>query len=357
MKSTVKRICVLFTRLSGYMSASLKALVDDHGIELMVFRYAPASNAPFNDTTFSWIDHLYNRSDFSDKQMLEKVLDFGPQGVLMAGWSDKGYLAIAKELRKQNVPVIAGSDAQWHGTLKQYVGSVISPWYLQKSIDKLWVAGERQMQFASRLGFAADRCLNGYYTCNWPQFAEAYNSANGHRKKAFLYVGRYVDVKGIDVLVKAYAKYRLMVKEPWDLVCAGTGVHAGMLANQPGIIDRGFVQPDELPGLMAEASGFVLPSRREPWGVVVQEAAAAGLPLICSDSCGAAVHLLLDQYNGFLFSNEDAEHLAHCMMQLSNVSSDNWKQMSTRSHELSKKYTPKRWAQVFLRGVSNEVMV
>ena len=43
---------------------------------------------------------------------------------------------------------------------------------------------------------------------------------------------------------------------------------------------------------MAECGAFVLPSRKEPWGVVVQEAAAARMPVICSDSVGAGDHLV-----------------------------------------------------------------
>ena len=266
----------------------------------------------------------------------------------MVGWADKGYLEIARAFRKKGGLVVAGSDAQPDDSFKQKILGLVSPWYLQTAIDILWVAGERQRQLANKLGFRGIRCMEGYYACDWRRFANIHLAHNSERPRAFLYVGRYIHVKGLDLLVKAYAKYRDKVAEPWPLLCAGTGAWASKLQGQEGIQDLGFVQPDALPALFGNVSGFILPSRREPWGVVVQEAAAAGLPLICSDACGAAVHLLLDRYNGYLFENEHVDHLAWSMMQLSSRTAKEWSTMSMRSHELSKQYTPDRWAEMLL---------
>ena len=65
-----------------------------------------------------------------------------------------------------------------------------------------------------------------------------------------------------------------------------------------GVEMLGFVQPDDLPAVLERAGCLVLPSRFEPWGVVVHEAAAAGLPIVCTPVCGAATRLVLDGYNG-----------------------------------------------------------
>jgi glycosyltransferase involved in cell wall biosynthesis len=228
----------------------------------------------------------------------------------------------------------------------------MAPWYLHTALDVLWVAGERQRQLAYRLGFRGEQCWSGYYACDWQRFADVYDPATTC-PKAFLFIGRYVAVKGIDVLVEAYRRYRDLVDEPWPLICAGTGEARALLAGQEGILDKGFVQPDVLPALMREAGAFILPSRREPWGVVVQEAAASGLPLLCSDACGAAVHLLQDGYNGFLFETGNARHLARCMVDMTHASPEAWGTMRARSHQLSKQYTPQRWADTFIRGVAS----
>ena len=349
----VKRVLVLFSRLSGYMATCLKALATTYNVELLVVRRAPLSVAPFEERHFNWIERLYNRNELRVRDIEKLVEAFDPQAVLMAGWMDKGYLHVAKKLKSHGVPVVAGSDTQWTGSLRQQLGRVIYKWHIRPSIDVLWVSGERQRQLAYKLGVTGEQCWSGYYTCDWERFAEIYKKHGSKRPRAFLYVGRYLAVKGLDVLVNAYAQYRKSVPKPWPLICVGAGPDKSLLDNQEGIVDKGFVQPDELPDIMGQACAFVLASRREPWGVVVHEAAAAGMPLLCSDASGAAVHLLRDQYNGILFSNGNSRHLASGMTQLTNLSSEELELMSERSHMLSHQYTPQRWATVFYRGVES----
>lgn len=351
MANKVRRIGVLFSRLSGYMAACLKVLKERHDVELLVFRRPPAQEAPFEERHFTWIDHLYDRTKFRPDEIMTIVEQFNPDAVFMVGWVDRGYLHVARTLRRHKVTVVAGSDAQWESSFKQHVGRLIAPWYLHSAIDVLWAAGERQRQFAGKLGYSGECCWSGYYACDWTRFANVYRRGNDGRSRAFLFIGRYVAVKGIEVLVDAYQQYRAMVGAPWPLICVGAGEQQTLLQNIEGIQDKGFVQPDLLPEMMAQASAFVLPSKREPWGVVVQEAAAAGLPLLCSDACGAAVHLLQDRYNGFLFEAGNARHLARCMASMTEASSESWQAMSLHSHELSKQYTPERWADTLVQGI------
>src|SRR5699024_540616 len=107
---------------------------------------------------------------------------------------------VARHFKKQGVPVVAGCDTQWRGTWRQEVARRMARWYLHPSIDVLWVSGERQRQFANRLGFTGPRCWSGYYTCDWTRFAGTKSPAE--RQQQFLYTGRYVEAKGLDVLVK-----------------------------------------------------------------------------------------------------------------------------------------------------------
>ena len=344
------RLAVLHARLSPHMAACFRTLSTQHNVELLVVRIPPADNAPFDDRHFDWIDQLYDRDALSAAEMTEMLDSFAPDAVFMSGWFDEGYLTVARAMRERGVLVVAGSDEQWTGSWRQQGARLIAPWYLHSAIDILWVAGERQRQFAHRLGFRGAQCWDGVYSCDWEQFAAR---RTGSLPRAFLFVGRYIRRKGIDLLVDAYAAYRERVDDPWPLLCAGSGEQEALLEGRPGIENRGFVQPDALPDLMATAGAFVLPSRVEPWGVVVEEAAAAGLPLICSDACGAAVHLLRDRYNGYLVQSEQADHLAQCLVSMSTLSDEDRHQMGARSHELSKQYTPAQWANTLISGVKD----
>ena len=72
------------------------------------------------------------------------------------------------------------------------------------------------------------------------------------------------------------------------------------------MIFLGHRAPAELPGLFAEADAFVLPSRHDGWGVVINEALGAGLPIIVSDGVGAAHDLVTHGVNGLITPAGDA---------------------------------------------------
>jgi glycosyltransferase involved in cell wall biosynthesis len=355
------KVAILHTRLSGYLVACLREFKRQSNAELLIHAWPNQGSAPFDPSVFAGLGEIRDRHEHSDSEIEKDVRAFCPDALLVSGWADKGYVRICRAMRKQGVPVISGCDTQWKGSLRQHAAGWTSRLHVRKAIDVMWVTGERQRYLADALGYTGDRLWDGYYACDWEYFArrpEAGSQKSGVRNSKsesadvphFLFVGRYVDVKGIDTLVKAYQLYCQQVYEPWALKCAGAGpLRDSLLA--AGAEDRGFVQPGDLPALMQSASAFVLPSRFEPWGVVVQEAAASGLPLICSDACGAGVHLLRDHFNGFTFPTGDAEALAERMMRMSGLDESARAIWGENSFQLSRQYTPERWAQTLGGGL------
>jgi len=73
---------------------------------------------------------------------------------------------------------------------------------------------------------------------------------------------------------------------------------------------RGHVDYQDLPALYGLARVLVLPSVAEPWGLVVNEAIACGLPVLVSQGCGAAADLVENGQNGFVFDPLDGEDFA-----------------------------------------------
>ena len=111
----------------------------------------------------------------------------------------------------------------------------------------------------------------------------------------------------------------------------------------------GFLDPADVPAAMADAGCFVLPSTFEPWGVVVHEAVATGLPVVCTDACGASTRLVLDGYNGRVVPSRDAAALAGALRWVSEATAAERAAMSRASASLSLQYTPERWARYFLQ--------
>ncbi|MDD2540716.1 MAG: glycosyltransferase [Desulfuromonadaceae bacterium] len=122
-------------------------------------------------------------------------------------------------------------------------------------------------------------------------------------RRVFLSVGALCQRKGVDDLLKAYS--RLNTAE-WCLVLCGVDKLDGQykaLSDKLGILDRvlflGAYPSDRIDEVYAAADVFVLASHFDGWGAVLNEAASVGLPLIATNMCGAAWHIIENGKNGF----------------------------------------------------------
>jgi glycosyltransferase involved in cell wall biosynthesis len=138
-------------------------------------------------------------------------------------------------------------------------------------------------------------------------------------------VARFVKRKNLDGLLRAYAEYRQSVlsghteSPPWRMVILGDGDERTALQdlvrdqNIEGVTFPGFHQIEDLPIYYGLAGAFVHPASQEQWGLVVNEAMAAGLPVLVSEKCGCAPDLVCQGQNGFTFAPEDMSTLAGLM--------------------------------------------
>jgi glycosyltransferase involved in cell wall biosynthesis len=99
-----------------------------------------------------------------------------------------------------------------------------------------------------------------------------------------------------------------------------------------------------------------VPSRKEPWGLVLHEFSAAGLPIICSDECGAAPLFIVPNYNGYMFKALDIEDLVNQMLKIINMSDDQLVRMSQKSHFLGQRITPEISAASFMSIIDKPII-
>jgi glycosyltransferase involved in cell wall biosynthesis len=137
----------------------------------------------------------------------------------------------------------------------------------------------------------------------------------------FMYVGALCKRKGIDVLLRAFAR-SLAQCHVGVLVLVGNDMRNGeyqRLAHKLGIGERvlfaGSVLSSAVYSTLECADVIVLPSRFDGWGAVISEAASVGRAIIASDSCGAAHHLILAGETGFRVGAGDVLSLAVAMQQ------------------------------------------
>lgn len=149
--------------------------------------------------------------------------------------------------------------------------------------------------------------------------AAVYRRHLGLPERYLIFVGRLVPEKGVFDLLSAYAKLTNPARERIALVFVGDGRARGQLeeravAIKPGIVKFiGFAQREQLAAYYALAQAFVLPTRTDTWGLVVNEAMACGLPVILSSAAGCAPDLVRQSWNGWLVPPRDVDVLARTM--------------------------------------------
>jgi glycosyltransferase involved in cell wall biosynthesis len=126
------------------------------------------------------------------------------------------------------------------------------------------------------------------------------------------------------------------------------------LLQEPGIIDRGFVTPDKLPAVIASSSAFILPSVKEPWGVVLAEAMGCGLPAIATQACGAAIDLIRDPYNGRIIAPGCERQLADAMVDL-HQRQDDLAILGSRAAEAAEPFKSVYWSQRLISLIRREL--
>jgi glycosyltransferase involved in cell wall biosynthesis len=345
------RIGILWTGLSGYLNACLQELASREGVQLFVSHKAPALDAPFDESQFTWIQNRFMWRAGSELDGLEaRLREFNPEVLIFAGWAVPAYRHLSKALAGKCLRIMT-MDNCWLGTPKQRLATWIAPFYLRPLADAVWLPGERQAVFARKLGFEQRAILRGLYCCDQPRLEAIHADrllTGSPVPHAFLFVGRFVQDKGIDTLVKAYESYRAKSSNPWPLICCGAGPLRSLLENKSGIQIEGFLQPEQLRSRFGHAGCLVLPSDFEPWAVVVHEAASAGLLILASENVGAAVHLVQDNYNGYIFGGKDAPGLAALMGRVSAMTDERLDEMSRASRTLSLQFSPGRWADTLL---------
>jgi glycosyltransferase involved in cell wall biosynthesis len=91
---------------------------------------------------------------------------------------------------------------------------------------------------------------------------------------------------------------------------------------RPSVFFPGFRQIEELPRFYAHAGAFVHPAMEEPWGLVINEAMACGLPVLSSYNVGAAEELVDAGVNGWVFDPANVTEMSSCLRKLAELSDD-----------------------------------
>jgi len=293
--------------------------------------------------------------------------DVRPDVVAINGWGTaEARSALAWVRRHAGVRAVLMSEThadrprpRWKEALK---GRLI------RRCDAALVGGGAQAEYLEGLGFPADRIFAGYDVVDNAHFVDGARAAReaaaairarlGLPDRYFFACTRFLPRKNVDGLLRAYARYRATASDaPWGLVIAGAGEEAHALRrlacelDLPDVQWPGFVQYPELPAYYGLASAFVHPARSEPWGLVVNEAAASGLPLLIARPVGAARELVRDGENGLLFDPANPGAIAHALTTIACLSQAERDRMGRLSARIANNWPARRFGEGLFAAV------
>lgn len=165
-------------------------------------------------------------------------------------------------------------------------------------------------------------------------------------EKVVIAIGRFIPVKGFDILLKA-------AKNVNDDVCiyiiGGDPTEEYIQIMQKSNITNvkfvGFSPQEKLKKYYEIADVFVLPTRGDVWGLVINEALAFGLPVVTTDKCVAGLELIANGENGYIIPVDDVQALSNKINNLTNVSKEEKGKYYINNIKKAKEYTIENMAQ------------
>jgi glycosyltransferase involved in cell wall biosynthesis len=228
-------------------------------------------------------------------------------------------------------------------------------------VDAILTAGSDGRDFALRYAASRDRIFVVPHVVDFEHYArrsrvspderERIRTELGLRGVTFLYVGRLWRGKGLEYLVRAFAAIQRPDRNT-TLLLVGDGADEGLVRalceekRLENVVFAGFHDEETLPRLYAAAEVFVFPTLGDPFGMVVLEAMACGLPIIATSASGEIGDRVSEGENGFIVPSADSVALRDRMALLAD--DDELRAgMGAASRERVEGQSPEMWAEAF----------
>lgn len=368
----MRRICIQWPRLGPYHLARLRAThahFAARGIEVVALETAR------EDRTYAWqketddepfrrlcvfedaaLDTLPPREVY--REVTRTLDELQPDAVAINSYSMPDARACLSWCLRHERRAVVMTDSH-------FADAPRSPWreMLKEKIvgafDAALVAGEPHRTYVEMLGIPREAIFTGYDVVDNAFFRSGADRARADIDAAldelaleatppfFLASNRFIERKNLSMLLAAYDAYRSGSDAPWPLVLLGDGPLRERLEREAeaigGVYFPGFRQIEELPLFYGLAGAFVHPAANDQWGLVVNEAMAAGLPVLVSTGAGSAHDLVHEGENGYRFEADDPAQLAQLLAEI--TSSADREMMGRRSAEIIADWTPDRFAR------------
>jgi len=197
--------------------------------------------------------------------------------------------------------------------------------------DRLLAVGSENAAFYRAMGVPDQKIFLVPYSVDNDRFVQATKLTDDQRttvrqrynipadRPVVLFAAKFTRRKRPGDVLEAARWLNSEIKRPLTVVMAGSGELEQELRNLcanhalDNVVFTGFINQSELPALYGASDVFVLPSEDEPWGLAVNEAMCAGLPVVVSREVGCVPDLVRDGVNGFTPAAGDIASLARAL--------------------------------------------
>ncbi|MBU3659556.1 MAG: glycosyltransferase family 4 protein [Flavobacteriales bacterium] len=342
-----KTILILYAEIMPYNVVTFNTLLEKYSeYELHVVSWGKDKKlTKYQQPPHDKINY-YDKSHLNYSQLVVLYRTVNPRLILISGRMEQDYLKLALVAKKENKIVVGTSDNHYTGNIKQKIAVLFSNFLYKRYFEYMLVPGIYQYEYQRRLGYAKNKIIFPQYCANTTLFEQSFIQDNTSNKEGILFLGRLHPIKGIEMLVEVHKELYDSKKIKDKLIVIGDGILKGKLNLSNDHLEyHSFMAQDEIIKIMTSVKYFCLPSKSEPWGVVIHEAAAAGLPIVTTSICGAATAFVKQGYNGYLFESENRKELELVLLKMNNKTTEEISQMGKRSFELSKQIHPEMWVE------------
>ena len=365
--SQTARLAVIAVAFAPYREPFFARLAATSGIELKVF-YLHA-----RDSLRSWArdaeyageavpcltpEALYSLPVFGavNPSLKRRLAEFQPTCLIVCGHSYVSQFVAMRWAARKGIPYLLRCD---HTPLKivtrrgnrpvRWVaarGRVVR-YFAKRSAGALTIGSEND-RFWAYYGIPPERRFFAPFAVKNELFIEAADWARSRkvqlraelgipRGRLLIFAGRFVEEKNLPRLLEAM---KLADREELLLLLVGDGPqrseveHAAAQHASGRVFFAPFRAQADLAKMYAMADGLVLPSVLDGWGLVVNEAMAAGLPVLVSTACGCAPDIVRPYENGFLFDPHRVDSIAAALMAFTDLSEDDLARFGEKSRDL-----------------------
>ena len=253
----------------------------------------------------------------------ERIADYGATHVVTFGWYLKMHRQVLSYCKKNKIPIAVRGDSQLDPDLpfwKKAIKKMYYPYFL-KRYDAFLSVGKRNRAYLKHYGVSDDKIIFSPHAIDQNFWKVEGRKEAG--KTIFIWVAKFIPKKRPLDAIRAFKNLleeEPALKEKLELRMIGSGELLLRAQREAENIDQikflGFKNQHELKGEYANADCLLLSSDyRETWGLVVNEAFAAGIPAIVSEGCGCSIDLI-EENTGFTYPLADLKNLSDRMKQL-----------------------------------------